>query len=127
MLRRRRRFVDTTGRTTTVAQRRLVRMDEPHLAALHAVFTVEDWTGGSGWRQERGQGLLGAIVAQPEALEPHERDSFRRRAVIERTISWLLRFKRLGLRYDRTEKTLTPLLTLAMVLINLRRLVAHEF
>jgi transposase len=51
----------------------------------------------------------------------------RHRWVIERTISWLLRFKRLGLRYDRTEKTLTPLLTLAMVLINLRRLVAHEF
>jgi transposase len=26
------------------------------------------------------------------------------RWVVERTISWLLRFKRLGLRYDRTHK-----------------------
>lgn len=51
----------------------------------------------------------------------------RYRWVIERTISWLLRFKRLGLRYDRTEATLAPLLTLAMVLINLRRLVEKEF
>jgi Transposase DDE domain len=51
----------------------------------------------------------------------------RYRWVVERTISWLLRFKRLGLRYDRTERTLAPLLTLGMVLINLRRLVEHEF
>jgi len=43
------------------------------------------------------------------------------------SISWLLRFKRLGLRYDRTERTLAPLLTLGMVLINLRRLVEAEF
>jgi IS5 family transposase len=49
------------------------------------------------------------------------------RRVVERTISRLLRFKRLGLRYDRPERTLAPLLTLAMVLINLRRLVQTEF
>ena len=49
------------------------------------------------------------------------------RAVVERSISWLLRFKRLGLRYDRTHATLRPLLTLACVLINLRRLVQTEF
>jgi transposase len=51
----------------------------------------------------------------------------RHRWVVERTISWLLRFKRLGQRYDRTERTLAPLLTLGMVLINLRRLVEIEF
>ena len=41
---------------------------------------------------------------------------------MERTISWVLRFKRLGLRYDRTEATSLPLLLLAVTLINLRRL-----
>ena len=41
---------------------------------------------------------------------------------MERTISWVLRFKRLGLRYDRTEATLLPLLLLAVTLINIRRL-----
>jgi transposase len=51
----------------------------------------------------------------------------RHRWVVERTISWLLRFKRLGLRYDRTERTLAPLLTLGMALINIRRLVEHQF
>jgi hypothetical protein len=40
--------------------------------------------------------------------------------------SWLLRFKRLGLRYDRTRLALRPLLTLGCVLINLRRLVQQE-
>ena len=48
------------------------------------------------------------------------------RWVVERTISWLLRFKRLGLRYDRTERTLRPLLLLAMTVINLRRLIQNE-
>jgi hypothetical protein len=42
------------------------------------------------------------------------------RWVVERNISWLLRFKRLGLRHDRTQRTLRPLLTLACTLINLR-------
>jgi hypothetical protein len=49
------------------------------------------------------------------------------RWVVERSISWLLRFKRLGLRYDRTHATLRPLLTLACVLINSRRLAQKEF
>jgi transposase len=49
------------------------------------------------------------------------------RWVIERTISWLLRFKRLGLRYDRTERTTLPLLTLACTVINTRRLIKTEF
>jgi transposase len=48
----------------------------------------------------------------------------RHRWVVERTVSWLLRFKRLGLRYDRTEATLRPLLLLAISIINLRRLVS---
>jgi transposase len=48
------------------------------------------------------------------------------RWVIERTISWLLRFKRLGLRYDRTERTTLPLLTLACAIINIRRLIKTE-
>jgi hypothetical protein len=48
------------------------------------------------------------------------------RWVVDRSISWLPRFKRLGLRYERTLLTLRPLLTLRCVLINLRRLVRQE-
>jgi transposase len=48
------------------------------------------------------------------------------RWVIERTISWLLHFKRLGLRYVRTERNLRPLLTLARAIINIRRLAQTE-
>ena len=45
------------------------------------------------------------------------------RWVIERTMSWLLRFKRLrAVRYDRTKRTTLPLLTLACTIINIRRL-----
>jgi transposase len=48
------------------------------------------------------------------------------RWIIERTTSWLLRFKRLGLRYDRTERTTLALLTLACTVINVRRLIKIE-
>ena len=48
------------------------------------------------------------------------------RGVVERTIPWLLRFKRLVLRYDRTQLNLRPLLTLASALISLRCLVRKE-
>jgi hypothetical protein len=40
---------------------------------------------------------------------------------------WLLRLKRLGLRYDRTERTTLPLLTLAYAVINVSRLIKTEF
>jgi trehalose/maltose hydrolase-like predicted phosphorylase len=36
---------DPAGRTTAVTQRRLVSMDEPHLAALETTIVPEDWTG----------------------------------------------------------------------------------
>ena len=48
------------------------------------------------------------------------------RGVVERTILWLLRFKRLVLRYDRTQPNLRPLLTLASALISLHCLVRKE-
>ena len=37
----------------------------------------------------------------------------RYRWVVERTVSWILRYKRLGLRYDRSELTMTALMNLA--------------
>jgi transposase len=44
------------------------------------------------------------------------------RWVVERTISWLLSFRRLALRYDRTTDTLSALPSLAAALICHRRL-----
>ncbi len=46
----------------------------------------------------------------------------RHRWVVERTLGWLLSYKRLALRYDRTAKTITALVRLAVVLICARRL-----
>lgn len=45
------------------------------------------------------------------------------RWVVERTVGWLLAFKRLALRYDRTAKTITALARLAVTLIAARLLV----
>jgi transposase len=46
----------------------------------------------------------------------------RHRWVVERTIGWLLSYKRLALRYDRTAATITALARLAITLICARRL-----
>ena len=46
----------------------------------------------------------------------------RRRWVVERTIGWLLSYKRLALRYDRTAPTINALARLAVALICARRL-----
>ncbi len=42
---RRFRFRDDQGRTTAVAQRRLVSMQDPHVAALETTILPEDWSG----------------------------------------------------------------------------------
>jgi alpha,alpha-trehalase len=52
------RFRDADGRTTGVRQRRLVSMDEPHLAALETTIVPEDWSG----RLEVRSGLDGAVT-----------------------------------------------------------------
>ena len=49
----------------------------------------------------------------------------RHRWVVERTLGWLLSYKRLALRYDRTARTITALARLAVTLICARRLLTH--
>ena len=46
VLHRRVRFRDDRGRITRLAQRRLVNMGAPRLAALESTFSAENWTGG---------------------------------------------------------------------------------
>ncbi len=46
----------------------------------------------------------------------------RHRWVVERTLGWLLSYKRLALRYDRSTATITALARLAVILICARRL-----
>jgi transposase len=46
----------------------------------------------------------------------------RHRWVVERTLGWLLSYKRLALRYDRTTVTIAALARLAVILICARRL-----
>lgn len=45
ILTRRSVYEDGSGRRLTVEQERLVHMGDPHLAALHTVFTAEGWSG----------------------------------------------------------------------------------
>jgi alpha,alpha-trehalase len=38
-------FMDKEGRRSTLGERRIVHMTQPHLAAMHIVFTPENWSG----------------------------------------------------------------------------------
>jgi transposase len=49
----------------------------------------------------------------------------RHRWVVERTLGWLLCYRRLALCYDRSATTITALARLAVTLICARRLTAH--
>ena len=45
ILTRNMRWEDAAGRVTSMVQRRLVSMKDPHLAGLETVFTAENWSG----------------------------------------------------------------------------------
>lgn len=51
----------------------------------------------------------------------------RHRWVAERTVGWLLSYRRLALRYDRTATTITALATLAATMICARRLPTNDY
>jgi transposase len=51
----------------------------------------------------------------------------RHRWVVERTISWLLAFRRLAVRYDRSATTITAVATLAITIICARRLPRKDY
>jgi len=52
------RWQDADGHVTSVVQRRLVSMKDPHLAALETVFTAENWSG----TLEVWSGLDGRVI-----------------------------------------------------------------
>ncbi len=58
----------------------------------------------------RRRGIIARIARR--GVESNDRLG-RHRWMIERSLSWLLRYTRLGLRYDRSELTMSALLTLA--------------
>jgi trehalose/maltose hydrolase-like predicted phosphorylase/beta-phosphoglucomutase-like phosphatase (HAD superfamily) len=52
------RWEDAYGRLTSMVQRRMVSMKNPHIAALETVFTAENWTG----TLEVWSGLDGSVI-----------------------------------------------------------------
>lgn len=49
------------------------------------------------------------------------------RWVAERTMAWLLAFRKLSTRYDRTTKTITALTTLAIAITGMRKLTKNNY
>ncbi|WP_051712290.1 glycoside hydrolase family 65 protein [Spirillospora albida] len=65
------RFTDGQGRTFRVAQRRIVSMDDPHLAALQTTITPENYTGTLEIRSALDGRVANAGVARYRALPGH--------------------------------------------------------
>ncbi|GAA3166867.1 glycosyl hydrolase family 65 protein [Planomonospora alba] len=63
------RVRDRAGRTTCLEQRRLVSMDDPHLAALHVTVTPEDWSGPLEVRSALDGRVVNAGVARYRDLD----------------------------------------------------------
>ncbi len=81
---------------------------------------------GSGWRlstasDERLRPVNGSLGIAWIGRDSSQRLG-RHRWVVERTLGWLLSYKRLALRYDRSASTITALARLAVTLICARRL-----
>ena len=62
------RVRDDAGRVTGVTQRRLVSMDEPHLAALETTIVSENWSGRLQIRSLLDGGVSNSGVARYRAL-----------------------------------------------------------
>ncbi|WP_019568312.1 trehalose-phosphatase [Thioalkalivibrio sp. ALMg13-2] len=63
------RFRDPAGRTTQWRERRLVSMDNPHLAALCVELTAEDWSGRVTLHSALDGGVVNDGVARYRGLE----------------------------------------------------------
>ncbi len=65
---RRLRFRDGQGRTTSVAQRRIVSMRNPHVGALETTILAEDWSGQLEIRSAIDAGVKNWLVPRYRAL-----------------------------------------------------------
>ncbi len=65
---RRLRFRDGQGRTTSVAQRRIVSMRNPHVGALETTILAEDWSGQLEIRSAIDAGVKNSLVPRYRAL-----------------------------------------------------------
>jgi transposase len=113
---------------------------EPILDSLRPVKipgqrTAAAPTGQTARRQGLRQPACAPLPTPPRDHRPHCPHRHRHlrpaqathRRVLERTVSWLLAFRRLALRYDRTEATITALATLTATMICIRRLTPDNY
>jgi alpha,alpha-trehalase len=68
------RFEDSQGRVSRIEERRLVHMDDPHLAALSSQFTPENWSGALEVRAALDGRVLNTGVARYRGLDGRHLD-----------------------------------------------------
>jgi len=95
------RLRDAKGRTTRWEERRLVSMDDPHLAALEVRLTPEDWSGRVTIRSALDGGVVNGGVPRYRDLNSRHLETLETAQVNEETI--LLRSRMLQSRREIVE------------------------
>jgi len=80
------RFRDAAGRHTRLADRRLVHLHEPHLAALETTLTAEDWKGSVEIASALDGNVVNAGVARYRDLATRHLEPLEARQIAEDTI-----------------------------------------
>ncbi|MFP3712618.1 glycoside hydrolase family 65 protein [Puerhibacterium sp. TATVAM-FAB25] len=86
VLTRRTRLRDGEGRTTTVTERRLVSMDQPHVCAQQLTYVPEDWSGRLEVRSVLDGAVRNSLVARYRALDGRHLDLVRTAAPAPDTV-----------------------------------------
>jgi alpha,alpha-trehalase len=88
------RVRDEAGRVTRLSQRRLVSMDDPHLAALETTIVSENWTGRLRVRSLLDGSVTNSGIARYQALAGDHLTGLETSVVDEETVSLVARTRR---------------------------------
>jgi alpha,alpha-trehalase len=105
VLRRQVRFRDKAGRETSLHQRRLVHMRDPHLAALETTLTPHNWCGRVAVRSALEGRVVNAGVARYRGLDNKHLVALETRSVAEDTIALKMQTRQSELRIALAGRT----------------------
>lgn len=105
LLRRSLRFRLKDGRITGLEQRRLVHMDNPHLAALETTLTAENWEGPATLRSALDGRVVNAGVERYKALNSKHLQPLETRAVDAETVFLKVQTRQSELRLAQAART----------------------
>ncbi|WP_045221868.1 glycoside hydrolase family 65 protein [Desulfonatronum thioautotrophicum] len=98
-------FADNDGRRSTLRERRIVHMTQPHLAAMHVVFTPENWSGDLEFRTALDGRVINDGVPRYRDLNSHHLEPEEEILTDQETICLKVRTSQSNLRIAQAART----------------------